>query len=236
MARLPWLIRTRCFWVLTEFFRKLKKVNIFGNFLILSCSYILCVLIRPASLESPHHRGDLMSILNILCRKSKNVSLNYRCMLPNMAPWITFSGSNYPCLEHFSMVPKMFKPLTFDCTVLEGGGWGGRVLGGELWYECASQYFAFEKTDPFIYLIVRNVDLFIFCPLIFYAHLLLVVRQIWQSIHWIPREQTASKHLWAKNIRTCREVRKVGPFTYESRKVNFNQTSQACCLCGSLPK
>ena len=26
----------------------------------------------------------------------------------------------------------------------------------------------FEKTDPFIYLIIRNVDLFIYCPLIFY--------------------------------------------------------------------
>ena len=28
-------------------------------------------------------------------------------------------------------------------------------------------YLAFEKTDPFTYLIIRNVDLFIYCPLIF---------------------------------------------------------------------
>ena len=43
-----------------------------------------------------------------------------------------------------------------------------------------------EKKDPFIYilyLIIQNVDLFIYCPLIFCAHLLLVVRQISQSIH-----------------------------------------------------
>ena len=59
-------------------------------------------------------------------------------------------------------------------------------------------YLAFEKTDPFIYFIIRNVDLFIYCPLIFCTHLLLEVRQISQSIHWIPREQAASKNLWAK--------------------------------------
>ena len=28
-------------------------------------------------------------------------------------------------------------------------------------------YLAFEKMDPFINLIVQNVDLFIYCPLIF---------------------------------------------------------------------
>ena len=28
---------------------------------------------------------------------------------------ITLSGSNYPCLERISMVPKMFEPLGLDC-------------------------------------------------------------------------------------------------------------------------
>ena len=37
-----------------------------------------------------------------------------------------------------------------------------------------------KKTDPFIYLIIRNVDIFIYCPLIFCTHLLLLVRQISQ--------------------------------------------------------
>ena len=30
---------------------------------------------------------------------------------------INLSGSNYPCLEQFSMVPKMFEPLKFDCNI-----------------------------------------------------------------------------------------------------------------------
>ena len=30
-------------------------------------------------------------------------------------PWLTFIGSNYPWLEHFSMVPKVIEPLKFDC-------------------------------------------------------------------------------------------------------------------------
>ena len=32
-------------------------------------------------------------------------------------PWLTLSGSNYPCLEQISMVPKMFEPLRFDCII-----------------------------------------------------------------------------------------------------------------------
>ena len=37
-------------------------------------------------------------------------------------------------------------------------------------------YLAFEKSNPFIFLIIQNVDLFIYCPLVFYAHLLPVRR------------------------------------------------------------
>ena len=33
-------------------------------------------------------------------------------------PWLTLSGSNYPCLERISMVPKMFEPLRFDCILI----------------------------------------------------------------------------------------------------------------------
>ena len=60
-----------------------------------------------------------MSTLNIqlLCRKSRKNSLNYCYLLPDLAPCLTLSGSNYPCLEQFSMVPKMFEPLKFDCTI-----------------------------------------------------------------------------------------------------------------------
>ena len=43
----------------------------------------------------------------------------------------------------------------------------------------------FEKNNPFIYLIVRNVDLFIYCTLIFIPFLP-VVTQIWQACQSIP--------------------------------------------------
>ena len=58
-----------------------------------------------------------MSTLNIqsLCKKMEKISLNYRCLLPELVPRLTLSGSNYPCLERISMVPKMFEPLRFDC-------------------------------------------------------------------------------------------------------------------------
>ena len=38
-------------------------------------------------------------------------------MLPDLAPWLTLSGSKYPCLEQFSVVPKIFEPLKFDCSL-----------------------------------------------------------------------------------------------------------------------
>ena len=44
-----------------------------------------------------------------------------------------------------------------------------------------------KKKDPFLYLIIQNVDLFIYCPLLFCTNFLLVVRQISQSIPVIPR-------------------------------------------------
>ena len=59
-----------------------------------------------------------------------------------------------------------------------------------------------KKTEPFIYQIVWNVYPFIYCPLVTCTHLLLVIRQISQSIHWIQKEQAASKNLWKKNTGT----------------------------------
>ena len=75
---------------------------------------MLCVLIRIIE-------AILMSTLNIqlLRRKSKKKNtLNYRYLLPDLVPWLTLSGSNYPYLEQISMVPKMFEPLKFDCTCI----------------------------------------------------------------------------------------------------------------------
>ena len=33
----------------------------------------------------------------------------------DLALLLTLISSNYPCLEHIFMVPKVFEPLTFDC-------------------------------------------------------------------------------------------------------------------------
>ena len=35
----------------------------------------------------------------------KMIILNYRLSLPDLAPWLTLIGSNYPYLEQISMVP-----------------------------------------------------------------------------------------------------------------------------------
>ena len=36
--------------------------------------------------------------------------------IPIKPPDLTLTDSNYPCLELIFMVPKVFKPLKFDCT------------------------------------------------------------------------------------------------------------------------
>ena len=49
----------------------------------------------------------------LLYRWSKT-SLNLHCLLPELTRWLFLCGSNYPCPEQFSMVPKMFGPMKFD--------------------------------------------------------------------------------------------------------------------------
>ena len=70
------------------------------------------------SLELPHWGNSNEYIQHtIVLKKIKKISLNYRYLLPELVPWLTLSGSNYPCLEQISMVPKMFEPLRFDCSL-----------------------------------------------------------------------------------------------------------------------
>ena len=97
--------------------------------------------------------------------------------------------------------------------VTSGMGGGGCNLGGK----CGTDVRAFEKTNPFIYLIVQNVDPFIYCPLTFipiYCWLL-------DKYHSQFIEYQENKHPWQiserQNIRIYKDVRKVGPFTYKSR-------------------
>ena len=38
-------------------------------------------------------------------------------MPPDLALSSTLNGSNYPCLELIFLVPKVFEPLKFDCSL-----------------------------------------------------------------------------------------------------------------------
>ena len=40
-------------------------------------------------------------------------------MPPDLALLSTLIGSNYPCLELISMVPRVFEPLKFDCIIID---------------------------------------------------------------------------------------------------------------------
>ena len=44
----------------------------------------------------------------IIVLKIKKTSLNYRHLLPDLAPLLTLSGSNYPYLEQVYMAPLKF--------------------------------------------------------------------------------------------------------------------------------
>ena len=44
-------------------------------------------------------------------------------MPSDLALWLTLFTSNYPCLEHIFMVPKVFELLKFDCSLYLPGKW-----------------------------------------------------------------------------------------------------------------
>ena len=44
--------------------------------------------------------------------------ISYSHLSPNVALWLTLSGSNYQCLEQVYIVPKMFELLRFDCIII----------------------------------------------------------------------------------------------------------------------
>ena len=76
-----------------------------------------------------------------------------------------------------------------------GGGGGGRGNRGNFGTGVRASiskptpfiYLAYIKKNPFIYLIIQNVDLFIYCSLIFCTHFLLVITQISKTIHIKPK-------------------------------------------------
>ena len=51
--------------------------------------------------------------------RTHNIPSCYRKYIPLIPPdlalWFTLVSSNYPCLEHIFMIPKVFEPLKFYC-------------------------------------------------------------------------------------------------------------------------
>ena len=97
-----------------------------------------------------------------------------------------------------------------------GGGDNGGICGPGVRASISKStpfiYLAFEKYAPNYIRDRPSCCLFKCCPLILYTHLLLIVRQILQSIHWIPREQAATKNRWAKNTPHIPGYQKNGAF------------------------
>ena len=54
------------------------------------------------SSELPHwgNSNEYTQHIIIVCKIEKT-SLNYRHLFPDLAPWLTLNGSNYPCLQQF---------------------------------------------------------------------------------------------------------------------------------------
>ena len=105
------------------------------------------------SLESPH-RGDSNEYTQhtIIVQKIEKISLDYRHLLPYLAPSVTLSGSNYPCLEQISMAPNMFEPLKFDCIMHKNYGDCLRRLyrkEEEIWLEMFCSCKIMHQPTPF---------------------------------------------------------------------------------------
>ena len=57
----------------------------------------------------------LMSTLQtIIVYSIEKISLNYSYLLPDLAQWLTLSGSNYPYLEQISLLPLQTKADTCE--------------------------------------------------------------------------------------------------------------------------
>ena len=69
------------------------------------------------SLESIPHRGSSNEYTQHLIIIHRNDIMNYPHLPTDLVLRLTLSGSNYSCLNQISMVPRMFEPLKFNCTV-----------------------------------------------------------------------------------------------------------------------
>ena len=68
----------------------------------------MCVIIRIASMR----RFKWEHTIYLYIKEKRRDTL---IMPPDLVLWLTLISSNYPCLEHIFMVPKVFEPLKFYC-------------------------------------------------------------------------------------------------------------------------
>ena len=84
---------------------KLKKTK-FKEIFLFYHNIVCCVY----SLELPHRgNSNEYTQYTIIVQKNEKISLNYLHLFPDLASWLTISGSNHSYLEQISMVPKMFE-------------------------------------------------------------------------------------------------------------------------------
>ena len=80
------------------------------------CSVFFCILkwYIVCTHQNCLNEAILMRTHNIPSCQRKSKRYTYFASRPGAM--LTLSSSNYPCLEHVFMVPKMFEPLKFDCS------------------------------------------------------------------------------------------------------------------------
>ena len=123
-ARIPWLFRIHS-WVLRTKSFSCRFDIIWGDFLFYIENGILCVPTRIASM-----RRFWWEHTTYIHAKEIKIPI----MPPNLTLWLTLIGSNYPCLEHISIIPKVFEPLKFYCSLCSLAITStGECLGPRLW-------------------------------------------------------------------------------------------------------
>ena len=107
-----WLVNHGGFEIVLESLGKISHscriLDSLGWFSVYIENGILCVLIRIASMR----RFYLEHTTYLHVKENREDIL---IMTPDLALLLTLISSNYPCLEHIFIVPKVFEPLKFYC-------------------------------------------------------------------------------------------------------------------------
>ena len=108
---LQWLVYHGCFEFVLESLEKNSIAADLGLLMVIFF-FILKMVYCVFSLESPPwgNSNENKQYTFILKKIEKIPNLP-----PDLVLWLTLTSSNYPCLEHVYLVPKVFEPLKFYC-------------------------------------------------------------------------------------------------------------------------